>query len=63
MYILYIHELPQWPSGYELQLSFKRLQVLILVKVKGGRQEGHPVQKFQSVTAGAKSQLTIGTLS
>ena len=29
-----ILELP-WPSGYEL----------ILVKVIGGRQEGHPVQK------------------
>ena len=25
-----------WPSGYELQLSLKRLQVLILVKVIGG---------------------------
>ena len=37
-------ELP-WPSGYELQLSLKRSRVLILVKVIGGRQEGHPVQK------------------
>ena len=37
-------ELP-WPSGYELRLSLKRSRVLILVKVIGGRQEGHPVQK------------------
>ena len=37
-------ELP-WPSGYELRLSLERLRVLILVKVIGGRQEGHPVQK------------------
>ena len=34
-----------WPSGYELQPSLKRSQVLILVKVIGGQQEGHPVQK------------------
>ena len=34
-----------WPSGYELQLSLKRSQVLILVKVIGGQQEGHLVQK------------------
>ena len=37
-------ELP-WPSGYELRLSLERSRVLILVKVIGGRQEGHPVQK------------------
>ena len=37
-------ELP-WPSGYELRLSLERSQVLILVKVIGGRQEGYPVQK------------------
>ena len=37
-------ELP-WPSGYELRLSLERSQVLIPVKVIGGRQEGHPVQK------------------
>ena len=34
-----------WPSGYELRLSLKRSWVLILVKVIGGRQKGHPVQK------------------
>ena len=34
-----------WPSGYELQLSLERLWVLILVKVIGGQQEGHLVQK------------------
>ena len=34
-----------WPSGYELRLSLERSWVLILVKVIGGRQEGHPVQK------------------
>ena len=38
------YELP-WPSGYELRLSLGRSRVLILVKVIGGRQEGHPVQK------------------
>ena len=37
-------ELP-WPSGYELRLSLERSPVLILVKVIGGRQEGHPVKK------------------
>ena len=37
-------ELP-WPSGYELRLSLERSRVLILVKVIGDRQEGHPVQK------------------
>ena len=37
-------ELP-WPSGYELRLSLERSRVLIPVKVLGGRQEGHPVQK------------------
>ena len=42
-YILYFNgELP-WLSGYELRLSLERLQVLILVKVIGGQQEGHPV--------------------
>ena len=46
-----------WPSDYELQLSLERLQVLILVKVIGGQQEGHPVQK--TLTAPPKSQLTI----
>ena len=51
------YELP-WPSGYELRLSLERSRVLILVKVIGGRQEGHPVQKM--LTAPAKSQLTIG---
>ena len=50
-------ELP-WPSGYALRLSLKRSRVLIPVKVIGGRQEGHPVQKM--LTATAKSQLTIG---
>ena len=50
-------ELP-WPSGYELRLSLERSRVLIPVKVIGGRQEGHPVQKM--LTAPAKSQLTIG---
>ena len=34
-----------WPSGYELRLSLKSSRVLIPVKVIGGRQEGHPVQK------------------
>ena len=38
-------ELP-WPSGYELRLSLERSRLLILVKVIGGRQEGHPVQKY-----------------
>ena len=37
-------ELP-WPSGYELRLSLERSRVLILVKVIGGQQEGHLVQK------------------
>ena len=50
-------ELP-WPSGYELQLSLERLWVLILVKVIGGRQEGHPVRKCSLLQQ--KSQLTIG---
>ena len=50
-------ELP-WPSGYKLRLSFERSRVLILVKVIGGQQKGHPVQKM--LTAPAKSQLTIG---
>ena len=50
-------ELP-WPSGYELRLSLDRSRVLILVKVIGGRQKGHPVQKW--LTAPEKSQLTIG---
>ena len=52
-----LSELP-WPSGYELRLSLERSQVRIPVKVIGGRQEGHPVQKM--LTAPAKSQLTIG---
>ena len=42
----------------ELRLSLERSRVLILVKVIGGRQEGHPVQKM--LTAPEKSQLTIG---
>ena len=50
-------ELP-WPSGYELRLSLERSQVLILAKVIGGRQEGHPVQKCSLLQQ--KSQLTIG---
>ena len=41
---LQLIELP-WPSGYVLRLSLERSRVLILVKVIGGRQEGHPVQK------------------
>ena len=54
---IFVKELPR-PSGYELRLSLERLQVLILVKVIGGQQEGHLVQKM--LTAPAKSQLTIG---
>ena len=50
-------ELP-WPSGYELRLSLERSRVLILVKVIGGRQEGHPVQKRSLLQQ--KSQRTIG---
>ena len=45
-------ELP-WPSGYELRLSLERSRVLILVKVIGGWQEGHPGPKM--LTAPAKS--------
>ena len=41
-----------------MRLSLERSRVLIPVKVIGGRQEGHPVQKM--LTAPAKSQLTIG---
>ena len=48
----------QWPSGFELQLSLKRLQVLILVNVIGGQQEGHLVQKCSLLQQ--MSQLTIG---
>ena len=33
---IFQHDKLPWPSGYELQLSLKRLQVLILVKVIGG---------------------------
>ena len=47
-----------WPNGYELQLSLERLRVLILVKVIGGQQEGHPVQKCSLLQQ--NSQLTIG---
>ena len=43
--ILIINEELPWPSGYELRLSLERSWVLILVKVIGGRQEVHPVQK------------------
>ena len=43
-FIRIMQELP-WPSGYELRLSLERSQVPIPVKVLGGRQEGHPVQK------------------
>ena len=50
-YMCIYMELP-WPSGYELRLSLERLRVLILVKVIGERQEGHPVQKM--LTAPAK---------
>ena len=43
---------------YELRLSLERLQVLILVKVIGGQQEGYLVQKCSLLQQ--KSQLTIG---
>ena len=46
-----------WPSGYELQLSLKRLWVLILVKVIGGQQEGHPVQKCSLLQQSLNKQL------
>ena len=58
MYIDILNVYRPWPSGYELRLSLERSRVLIPVKVIGGRQERHPVQKM--LTAPAKSQLTIG---
>ena len=42
--LLYYYYIP-WPSGYELRLSLERSRVIILVKVIGGQQEGHLVQK------------------
>ena len=51
---IYKKKLP-WPSGYELRLSLERSRVLILVKVIGERQEGHPVQKM--LTAPSKSPI------
>ena len=54
-YVPNTKELP-WPSGYELRLSLERSRVLILVKVIGGRQAGHPVQKCSLLQQ--KSQLT-----
>ena len=50
-------ELP-WPSDYELRLSLERSRLLILVKVIGRRQEGHPVRKCPLLQQ--KSRLTIG---
>ena len=47
---LHLSNVP-WPSGYELRLSLERSQILILVKVIGGRQEGHPVQKCSLLTS------------
>ena len=57
MKLFVFKELP-WPNGYELRLSLERSRVLILVKVIGGRQEGHPVQKCSLLQQ--KSQITIG---
>ena len=51
MYTLVTNKLP-WPSDYELRLLLERLRVLILIKVIGGRQEGH---RFKNAHYSSKS--------